>query len=144
MTIKIGNFKLPLVDFSSVGLACKIPEKLCGVIPANTNLPKVDLWLYGVKLPAPLVVLKEFKKGDINVLVTLFSKNIAIEVRKKVRSYVFRILEGYIDIQADYSNPDDTEYPLELAKKKDMVVNVDDLSAAEDPSNPGDLEEISS
>lgn len=144
MTIKSGNFKLPLVDFSSVGLACKIPEKLCGVIPANTNLPKVDLWLYGVKLPAPLVVLKEFKKGDINVLVTLFSKNIAIEVRKKVRSYVFRILEGYIDIQADYSNPDDTEYPLELAKKKDMVVNVDDLSAAEDPSNPGDLEEISS
>ena len=78
------------------------------------------------------------------MLVTLFSKNIAIEVRNKVRSYVFRILEGYLDIQADYSNPDDTEYPLELAKKKDMVVNVDDLSAAEDPSNPGDLEEISS
>lgn len=144
MTISNGTIKLPLVDFSSVGLACKIPEKLCGVIPANTNLPKVDLWLYGVKFPAPLVVLKEFKKGDINVLVTLFAKNITTEVKNKVRSYVFRILEGEIDKQADYANPDDTEYPLELAKKKDVVVNVDDLSAAEDSSGATDLEELSS
>ena len=29
---KNGDVNLPLVDFSSVGLACKIPEKMCGVI----------------------------------------------------------------------------------------------------------------
>ncbi|MCI6441745.1 hypothetical protein [Treponema sp.] len=138
---KNGDVNLPLVDFSSVGLACKIPEKMCGVIAPNTSFPKVDLWLYGVKFPAPLVVLKEFKKGDMNVLVTLFAKNITMEVRKKVRSYVFRILEGNIDTQADYSNPDETVYPLELSKKN-MVVNMDDLPSAEDLGEAQELEEL--
>lgn len=138
---KNGDVNLPLVDFSSVGLACKIPEKMCGVIAPNTSLPKVDLWLYGVKFPAPLVVLKEFKKGDMNVLVTLFAKNITKEVRKKVRSYVFRILEGNIDTQADYSNPDETVYPLELSKKN-MIVNMDDLPSAEDLGEAQELEEL--
>lgn len=138
---KNGDVNLPLVDFSSVGLACKIPEKMCGAIAPNTSFPKVDLWLYGVKFPAPLVVLKEFKKGDMNVLVTLFAKNITMEVRKKVRSYVFRILEGNIDTQADYSNPDETVYPLELSKKN-MVVNMDDLPSAEDLGEAQELEEL--
>lgn len=141
IAMKSGEMQLPLVDFSSVGLACKIPDKLCGVIPPNTSFPKVDLWLYGVKLPAPLVILKEFKKGDINVLVTLFAKNVTTEVKNKVRSYVFRILEGNIDKQADYANPDETVYPLEL-KKKSMVVNMDDLPTADDVGDAGELEEI--
>ncbi|MBQ0039427.1 MAG: hypothetical protein KBS64_03245, partial [Treponema sp.] len=136
-----SSVKLPLVDFSSVGLACKIPEKMSGLIPANASLPNVDLWLYGVKFPAPLVVLKEYKKGDINVLVTLFAKNITMEVRNKVRSYVFRILEGNIDKQADYANPDETEYPLEL-KKKSMVVNMEDLPTTDDISDATELESL--
>lgn len=138
-----GDVHFPLVDFSSVGLACKIPEKMSGVIAPNTSLPKVDMWLYGVKFPVPLIVLKEFKKGDMNVLVTLFAKNVTMEVKKKVRSYVFRILEGNIDKQADYGNPDETEYSFEFAKK-DMVVNVDDLSAAEGLEDTSELEEITS
>lgn len=142
IAMKNGEMKLPLVDFSSVGLACKIPDSLCGVIPPNTVLPKVELWLYGVKFPSPLIVLKEFKKGDINVLVTLFAKNITMEVKKKVREYVFRILEGVIDTQADYGNPDDTKYSLEL-EKKDMVVNMDDLPTADGQSEVVELESLS-
>lgn len=137
---KNGDLRFPLVDFSSVGLACRIPEKMCGVIAPNTSLPKVDLWLYGVKLSVPLIVLKEFKKGDMNILVTLFARNVTIEVKKKVRSYVFRILEGNIDKQADYANPDETEYSPEITKK-DAVVNVDDLSAAE-AADSSELEEL--
>lgn len=64
-----------------------------------------------------------------------------MEVRKKVRSYVFRILEGNIDTQADYSNPDETVYPLELSKKN-MVVNMDDLPSAEDLGEAQELEEL--
>lgn len=140
---KNGDAHFPLVDFSSVGLACKIPEKMHGMIQPNTSFPKVDLWLYGVKFPAPLIVLKEFKKGDMNILVTLFSKNVTAEVRKKVRSYVFRVLEGNIDKQADFANPDKTEYPLELAKKN-MVVNMDDLPTSSDLDDSYDLEELPS
>ena len=139
-----GVLNFPLVDFSSVGLACKIPEKMSGVIAPNTSIPKVDLWLSGSKVTLSLVVLKEFKKGDINVLVTLFGKNVGLEVRNRVRSYVFKILENNIDKIADYTNPDETEYPLNLTKKG-STMNVDDLpvsSDADDSYEAGTLEEL--
>ncbi len=141
ITTKSGPVNFPLVDFSSVGLACKIPAKMAGVIAPNTLLSKVDLFLYGVRFPVSLIALKEFKKGDMNVLVTLFSKGVTMEVRKKVRSYVFRILEGDIDKQADYMNPDETEYPNELLKKS-IVVNMDDLPTASDLDDSYELEEL--
>lgn len=135
------QLSLPLVDFSSVGLACQIPDKMCGLIPANTRLDGVSLYLCGEKLKIDLVILKEFKKGEKNVLVTILPKSVTLEVRNKIRNYVFRILQTVIDSQTDFNNPDDTEYSLKF-EKKDMVVNMDDLPTAGDLEDPSELEDI--
>lgn len=138
---KNGDFKLQLVDFSSVGLACKIPDNWSGLIQPNTVLSRVSLCFYGAKFPTSLVVLKEFKKGDINVIITLFAKTVSSETRKKVRNQVFKILETNIERMADYAKPDKTLYSLKV-EKKDAVVNLDELPTADDLSDTGELEAI--
>lgn len=144
VTIKGEENKFPLVDFSSVGLACQIPDSCCGMIPENTLLQNVELFLLGERISTSLIVLKEFKKGGKNTLITLLSKGVSLEVKNKIRSYVFRILESIVDSQTEFNNPDTTEYSLKFEKgeKKDAVVNVDDLPAAENSEPPAELESL--
>ena len=113
------------------------------MIPENTLLQNVELFLLGEKFITSLIVLKEFKRGDKNTLITLLSKGVSTEVKNKIRNYVFRILESIIDSNTEFNNPDTTEYSLKFEKvdKKDMVVNVEDLSA-KGPELPAELESI--
>lgn len=143
LRIRGEEYKFPIVDFSSVGLACQIPDGCCGMISENTLLQNVELFLLGEKFITSLIVLKEFKRGDKNTLITLLSKGVSTEVKNKIRSYVFRILESIIDSNTEFNNPDTTEYSLKFEKvdKKDMVVNVEDLSA-KGPELPAELESI--
>ncbi|MCQ2248507.1 MAG: hypothetical protein MJZ50_05790 [Treponema sp.] len=140
ITMGVREFKFPLVDFSSIGLACQIPNEMAGFIPEKTLLNKVDLYLMGEKLKVSLVVLKDFKKGEKSILVTLLAPSVTLEVKSKLREYVFRVLESDIFSRLDLSNPDNEVYSTKI-EKKDAVVNVDDLNASEGAAT-AELEEL--
>ncbi len=133
---------LPLVDFSSVGIACRIPEKQIESFPDNTLLSNVSLYLYGETLKISLVVLKHFERNGEYSLITILGKDTLPETRKTIRNYVFRVLENKVDGQIAAGKPDETEYSDKIGKK--MIVDMDSLPASEEDTEVPtlDLEEI--
>ncbi len=116
-TVNGVTYVLPVIDISSVGLACEIPESYQNIFPQNTLLRDITIRLNGKPIACSVAVFAIKQVGDKFSLILLLLKGTPYTVKDAIRTYVFTTLREEMVSSIEGEQPDTTDYPNVIIQK---------------------------
>jgi len=133
------SYALPIVNISSVGLACSASLEYRTVFAENTLLRDIAIALNGTLITCSAAVFSVTERKDSLLIVLLFLKGTPHAAKKLIRRYIFQSLHEEIVNKIQKEPQDMTEYSKEISLRHTDILSgktadTEPASDAEDSS----------
>ncbi|MCQ2610754.1 MAG: hypothetical protein MJ169_03310 [Treponema sp.] len=139
---KLLNY--PMVDISSVGLACTIPAQEESLYPKNEIITSCSVKMGLKTINFGSVIFGTKNDGANCTLILIFLQSTPAEVRNEIRKFIFTTLQENINVTAQNLPSDLTDYSVEQISDNGKTTNhtfIDDQEI-EDIGDIVELEEV--